>query len=210
MLGADWQTSGATTDDERLESSSDHLLLQSLQRGEQDAATELFRRYARRLRALARSNSNAKLALRVDADDIVQSVFRTFFRVAVKGAYEVPEGKDLWNLLAVIALNKIRTAATRHRAGKRDVRATIELDLLDAAKEAARAPQAEQAFVQLVVKEALARLTPAERRAIELRMENFEVAEIAIRCDCSKRTAERLIAQALSKLKRLFEEGMST
>ncbi len=49
------------------------------------------------------------LAGRVDADDIVQSVFRTFFRRVAKGDYEVPDGEELWKLFLVIALNKVRT-----------------------------------------------------------------------------------------------------
>lgn len=188
---------------------SDGSLLGRFQGGSQDAATMLFNRYARRLLTLARSRCSTGLLQRVDADDIVQSVFRTFFGGAKKGQYVVPDGGDLWKLLAVIALNKVRTAATRHRAGKRNVKATVELTLLDAATEATRSPEAEQAFLRLDIGEALERLTATERKMIELRMEEFEVAEIAAKCGCSKRSTERLLGQARDKLKRIFEEGGS-
>ena len=39
-----------------------------------------------------------------------------------QGDYDVPPGEELWGLLLVIALNKIRTEETFHRAAKRDVR----------------------------------------------------------------------------------------
>ena len=93
---------------------SDRSLLRRLRGGSEDAATQLYLKYAKRLRALARATTSAQLARRVDADDIVQSVFRTFFRAASQGLYDVPAGDDLWKLLLVIALNKIRAAGIHH------------------------------------------------------------------------------------------------
>ena len=95
-----------------LEESSDRSLLLRLRRGEQDAATQLYVRYAPRLRALVRARCSDRLAGRLEPDDIVQSVFRRFFRRVVQGGYEVPPGEELWGLLLVIALNKIRTEET--------------------------------------------------------------------------------------------------
>src|SRR5262245_11532311 len=90
------------------EEPSDGSLLRRYRRGDQAAATRLYLRYANRLRALARARCSPDLAQRVDPDDIVQSVFRSFFRRARSGAYEVPDGEELWKLFLVIALNKIR------------------------------------------------------------------------------------------------------
>src|SRR5438067_12874851 len=81
---------------------SDRSLLRRLRGGSEDAATQLYRRYAHRLRALARANTSAHLARRVDAEDIVQSVFRIFFAAASQGLYDVPAGEDPWKLLLVI------------------------------------------------------------------------------------------------------------
>src|SRR5262245_46308569 len=106
---------------------SDRSLLRRLRAGSEDAATQLYRRYAHRLRALARANTSAHRARRVDADDIVQSASRTFFAAVRQGLYDVPAGEALWTLLLVIALNKIRAEGLFHRAAKRDIRATSEL-----------------------------------------------------------------------------------
>ena len=103
---------------------SDHSLLRRFRRGNQDAATALYLRYAGRLRAFAESKFTLSLARRIDAEDIVQSVFRSFFQHAKRGLYDVPAGEELWKILLVIALNKIRTQLTFHRAAKRDVRVT--------------------------------------------------------------------------------------
>src|SRR5215213_3826967 len=101
---------------------SDRSLLFRLKGGQQDAATQLYMRYAQRLRALVRSRCSSQLSRRLEPDDIVQSVFRRFFRRVLQGDYDVPPGEELWGLLLVIALNKIRTEEAFHRAGKRDVR----------------------------------------------------------------------------------------
>ena len=59
---------------------TDHSLLRRFRGGSEDAATQLYLRYAHRLRALARAKCAPDLAQRLDVEDIVQSVFGSFFR----------------------------------------------------------------------------------------------------------------------------------
>jgi RNA polymerase sigma-70 factor (ECF subfamily) len=188
------------------DSVSDGSLVRRLRGGSEDAATKLYTRYAQRLRALARANTSAQLARRVDAEDIVQSVFRIFFTGASRGLYDVPAGEDLWKLLLVIALNKIRGESVFHHAAKRDVRATAELDRLEPAAEPEDGEESAVIFLRLVVKDTLERLPPAERQMLELRMEGFDVAEIADRVSRSKRTVERTLQQARTRLKQVLDE----
>ncbi|MEZ6117803.1 MAG: ECF-type sigma factor [Pirellulaceae bacterium] len=94
---------------------SDGSLLRRIQGGEEDAATQLYLRYSNRLIALAKHNTSPELAVRFDPEDVVQSVFRSFFRRASGGCYDVPEGGELWRLLLVLALNKVRGLAIHHR-----------------------------------------------------------------------------------------------
>jgi RNA polymerase sigma-70 factor (ECF subfamily) len=185
---------------------SDRSLLRHFCDGSEEAATQLYLRYARRLRALVRARCGAHLWSRLDAEDIVQSVFRSFFRVANTGVYEVPDGKDLWRLLLTIALNKIRTQGVFHRAAKRDVRLTTNLGD-DDPSEAAPAWKDESAdtFFQLALEEALAGLPPQQRPLVELRLQGHEVADIARQVGRSKRTVERGLQQALASLSALFE-----
>lgn len=171
---------------------SDNSLLRRLHAGSEDAATQLYLRYAQRLHAVARENCPADLAPRLDAEDIVQSVFRSFFHAASKGCYDVPGGEELWKLLLVIALNKIRDKGAFHHAPKRDVRLTRGGDALDRTADA-RGPGdgAAHVFLQMVIEETMQPLPPAYKRMIELRIEGYEVAEIAHRVGRSKRTVER-------------------
>jgi RNA polymerase sigma-70 factor (ECF subfamily) len=188
---------------------SDGSLLRRFRSGEADAATELYLRYAERLRALATGQCAADLAPRVDADDIVQSVFRTFFRRASQGQYDVPDGEDLWKLFLVIALHKIRSTATYHRAAKRDVRATAT-GLPDAAAGHRLAAPDETALatLRLVIDELLDALPPSMRAIVELRVEGHEVDEIARRTQRSRRSVERALQEFRTRLRPLLREDV--
>src|SRR5262245_3026211 len=96
-------------------------LLARYRRDDQAAAEELFRRYAGRLTALARSRLSHALAPRVDAEDVVQSAYRSFFVLARDGDVLLRESGDLWRLLVRITLRKVYRSARRHRAGCRSV-----------------------------------------------------------------------------------------
>src|SRR5438552_13597295 len=88
--------------------SSDQSLLRRLRGGNEDAATQLYLRYAQRLRSLIRARCSQQVQRRVEPDDLVQSVFRRFFRRVQQGDYDVPAGEELWGLFLVITLNRIR------------------------------------------------------------------------------------------------------
>src|SRR5262245_34891463 len=85
----------------------DAALVARWQKGDQAAAAELFQRYAGRLVALARSQLSDKLAQRVDPEDVVQSVYRSFFVDSREGRYQVERGGDLWQLLVTMTLHKL-------------------------------------------------------------------------------------------------------
>ena len=182
---------------------SDGSLLRRFRHGSQDAATQLYLRYAAQLRALARAQFSAELARRLDVDDIVQSVFGSFFRRASEGCYDVPAGEELWKLLLVIALHKIRDQGSYHRAAKRDVRRTTGGETLEKTV-AGPESEGEYAFLEAVVHDALEKLQPLHRQVAELRMEGYEVAEIARLVQRSKRTVERVLQEVRGQLDTLL------
>jgi RNA polymerase sigma-70 factor (ECF subfamily) len=182
---------------------SDRSLLARLKGGQQQAATDLYLRYAQRLRSLVRSRCSRQLARRIEPDDIVQSVFRRFFRRVLQGDYDVPPGEELWGLLLVIALNKIRTEESFHRAGKRDVR--LAADAADPALVADPDDVSATAILNLCVEDALGQLPPQQRMMVELRIEGHEVAEIAQKTGRSKRTVERTLQEIRSRLRDLLD-----
>ncbi len=180
---------------------SDRRLLERFQNGDREAAGLLYARYADRLRALTRRKSSAALACRLDPDDIVQSVFRNFFHAAREGGYDVPPGEDLWKLLLVIALNKIRARGTFHRAAKRDVRRTRRIEGLDPFTLSKENPHGQSAtFLKMAAEEALAQLPPLQRHIVELRMQGYQVPEIAGITGRSLRTVERTLQHCRQQL----------
>src|SRR5438105_4634429 len=154
---------------------SDRSLLRRLQEGSQDAATILYGRYARRLRQLVESNCSADLARCLEPDDIVQSVFRRFFEQARKGFYDAPSDADLWKVLLVIALNRVRDLGDFYRAGKRDVRLTISAGGNDDTFCDRALSDESAAFLRLVVEESMSLLPPLYRTVCELRLAGHEV-----------------------------------
>jgi RNA polymerase sigma-70 factor (ECF subfamily) len=187
---------------------SDRELLNRFRQGDREAAAQLYQRYADRLRALTRRKSSTALACRLDPDDIVQSVFRNFFHAARDGGYEVPPGEDLWKLLLVIALNKIRARGTFHRAAKRDVRRTRRIEGLDPYTLAKENPhgQAGQTLLRLVAEEALGRLPSLQRTIVKLRVEGYQVHEIAKLTGRSLRTVERTLQNCRKHLAQFLHD----
>jgi RNA polymerase sigma-70 factor (ECF subfamily) len=191
-----------------LEATSDHSLLRRFRRGQDDASTQIYLRYANRLHALAASRSSPDLGRRIDPEDIVQSVFRTFFRRAAIGEYDVPDGEEMWKLLLVIALNKVRAAGAHHRAAKRDVRLTASGDAFT------RALQSEPArddialtTLRMVIDQVLEGLPEPHRKMVELRIEGHEVGQIATSVNRSKRSVERVLQGFRSRLEELLQEA---
>ena len=187
---------------------SDRTLLRRFQRGEAGAATLLYLRYAARITSFAGTQRGADLASRFDPDDIVQSIFRTFFRRAAEGHYDVPEGEDLWKLFLVIALQKIRDACSFHRAAKRDVRTTRSIEASD--NLGATLPGQDEiglAELKMVVDELLGGLPATQRVIVELRIDGFQVDEIAQKTGRSRRTVERGLQEFRAQLGAILREG---
>jgi len=193
--------------DESLDSVSDGSLMRRLAAGSETAANRLYTRYVTRLRGLARARLSTDVTARVDPEDIVQSVFRRFFHAAKRGNYDAPNATDLWDLLLVITLNKIRSEESYQRAAKRDVRRTkaggSDTNLL---AQVADRDEMAATVLQLHVEEALGRLPAASRQVVELRMEEHGVAEIARHTGRSKRTVERILQESRDALKELLLE----
>jgi hypothetical protein len=96
-------------------------LMRRWQTGDQSAAETLFRRYFTRLHTLVQTRMSAKMAARFDADDVIQSAFRSFFNGAKDGKFVLKHAGDLWRLLAAIAINKMRHEERQHSADKRSL-----------------------------------------------------------------------------------------
>ena len=69
---------------------------EGLRRGEAHAAEQVFLRFAQRLIALARSRIDAAVRSKEDPEDVVQSVFRSFFTRQRGGQFLLADWESLW------------------------------------------------------------------------------------------------------------------
>jgi RNA polymerase sigma-70 factor, ECF subfamily len=185
---------------------SDDSLLARFRDGDEEAATQLYHKYAQRLRAFVKARTSVALAARIDAEDILQSVFRSFFRAATTAVYTVPDGGDLWKLLLTITLNKVRAQGVFHHAAKRDVDATRSLNVEGSSLMIEAKEELGDAILQMALDDALRKLPDHQREIVELRLQGHEVQAIAQSVGRSKRTVERNLQQALARLTALFEK----
>lgn len=185
-----------------LQELSDTSLLQMFQTGSEDAAAELYDRYAERLDFLASRGLGSDMRSLVESEDVVQSIFRTFFRRAAAGDYEIPDGSELWNLLVTISLNKIRSIGVHYRRQKRSVNRTVhsESKMMDVAG----GDDVACHVLRMVIDELIISLPEAHRKIIQYHIEGWDVAGIASETQRSKRTVERVLQQFRIQLREMI------
>ena len=185
-------------------------LLVRWQNGDQQAAGDLFRRYAERLIALVRSRLSEKLARRLDPEDVVQSVYRSFFSGARDGRYVLEQSGALWRLLVAMTLNKLRHQVEYHTAGKRAMdregEAADGLEGIGAEALAAGPSPAEALAVADELERLMRGLDPLQRRMVELRLQGYTLNEIADETRRSLRTVRRLLDRIKDDLERQFRQ----
>jgi RNA polymerase sigma factor (sigma-70 family) len=178
-------------------------LVKLWQGGDQQAADKLFHRYAERLIALARNRLAAKLAGRVDPEDVVQSAYRSFFADARDGRFELQQGGDLWRLLVSITLHKLHDQVKHHSAARRSIDAEQGFGTEDSLHGLqpnliAREPSPLAALaLGDEVEELMRSLKPHERCVVEFRLQGHTLYEIA---DLTSRSVAT-VCRILDKLK---------
>jgi RNA polymerase sigma factor (sigma-70 family) len=181
-------------------------LLARWREGDQQAATELFQRYAERLVALANRRLSAKLTARVAPEDVVQSVYCSFFTGARDGRYVLQESGDLWRLLVTITLHKVQHQFKRHNSGKRAV--GMEQPLRDADGSLLLPPEflvndpspEESVALTELLDRVMAELDPLQRRIVELRLQGYNLGEIAEQTGRTRPTVRRVLDRVKQQL----------
>jgi RNA polymerase sigma-70 factor (ECF subfamily) len=156
-----------------------------LRRGDPDAATEIFRRYVRRLTALASRQFDTRLRVRADPEGVVQSVYRSFFARDTRAPFELDGWERLWALLAIITIRK----CARKRERWRDP-PTTDADWA-AAVDRQPTPREAVELTELVAR-IFREIDRDDREATEMILQGYTAVEIAEKVGCSERTVRRL------------------
>jgi RNA polymerase sigma-70 factor (ECF subfamily) len=176
----------------------DQLLASYCRAGDEAAARQLFDKYLERLVALARRRISQRLASRVDPEDIVQSVFRTFFARLRAGEFQFADQDDLCKLLMRITVHKTLRQVAFHQAAKRNPgmekgQQDASDDRMLAVLDSEPTPEATVAFVDQL-EHFLARLRPDERQVLEMRLQGHSNEEIAAKLNIKHdRTIRRIV-----------------
>ncbi|MCI0683249.1 MAG: sigma-70 family RNA polymerase sigma factor [Gemmataceae bacterium] len=166
--------------------------IEGLLEGVADAERRVVDRYTDGLLKLARQQLPDRFRGRVDAEDIVQSVYRSFFGRLRDGQFKFEDSHDLWRLLIVMTYHKVSNTIKHHLRHRRDLRR----ERTPAADEALPQPEPgpeDLAVLQDLLANMLEGLPDAYQRMVTLRLEGFSLEEIAARVNLSRRTIIRVL-----------------
>jgi DNA-directed RNA polymerase specialized sigma24 family protein len=169
-------------------------IMERVRVGDNDAAAAVERRFVRRLIALAREQFETRIRDRADVEDVVQSVYQSFFARCEAGQFDLMCWEQLWGLLALMTLRKCANRREYLHAARRDARREVlGVDLDGHPIPSGRQPTPEEAVaLSELVDQLLGRLQPPERAIIELTLLGLDAAEIALRLGRSERTVRRV------------------
>jgi RNA polymerase sigma-70 factor (ECF subfamily) len=183
-----------------------------LRAGDPAAAAAVFHRFAERLIALARTRLDARLRQKVDPEDVLQSVYKSFFLRHARGQLAPADWDSLWSLLTVITVRKCGRWREHFHARGRDVSAEVApgpaADDPGAGWEAlARDPTpAEAAQLAELVEGLLRGLPEGERAIVTLALQGYTASEVSRELGRSERTVYRVLGRVKKRLQRLRQE----
>jgi len=184
--------------------------LQRLHSDDEVAARELFARFAHQLIALAQHHIGAELRHKVDAEDIVQSTYKSFFFRYGAGNLEVVNWNSLWGLLTLITVRKCAERAAYHRAECRDAAREIALTGDNAAPwqdPLGREPTPQEAaMLNETLQQLLADLDEEDRPVLDLSLQGYSTREISEKLGRAERTVRLLREGIRHRLERMQRE----
>jgi RNA polymerase sigma-70 factor (ECF subfamily) len=182
-------------------------LMARLRGGDDAAAATVFQEFVARLIRLTRSQLETWLRHKVDPEDVVQSVYRSFFVRYQAGQFTVADWDSLWGLLAVITLRKCANQAEHWRAARRDVNQEMNPgggSSLVSQHMPGRDPTPEEAAILgETVQQLFQGLSQRDRDILALHLQGCEVPEISRRVGRAERTVRRTLELARKALCRL-------
>lgn len=155
----------------------------------EDAAAKFTNRYLEKLVSLIQRNIAGRFQARFDAEDVAQSVLKSWFQGVRKRTIHPTCSTEIWPLISVMALNKVRNRVRFNEAGIRDVRRSEgNEELLEGVPDPT--PEEAVAFEDMLQGISSA-LSDEVRSVLQLILEGYSVVEIAENLNVSTKTVSR-------------------
>jgi RNA polymerase sigma-70 factor (ECF subfamily) len=192
-----------------LDDRSFHHLLVQLRAGDERAAREVVQRFSRRLLALAHRRLQRWVRRTEDPEDVVQSVFQSFFARVREGRFQLISWTELWRLLKAITFHKCADQLDYARARRRHVRRAVSLlspgVCPDEMSElASREPSPlESLLLTEAVEELVGAFEVEDRPIVGLSLQGYTTVEISTRLGRAVRTVRRVRKRIQKRLRRM-------
>lgn len=185
-------------------------ILDRLNSDDQDAATELWRRFAPHLNRLAQKRLSAQL--RNDSEDAVQSAFRSFFTGLKGNEFQLEDWDSTAGLLARITLRKCIRRIEYNMAAKRDITREVSPPNDDSNDDfISSLPGGLAPHVEVCLQETLSAvidgLTDQQMEILTLNLQQMPTNEIASQVGRTERTVQRVLKQVRVRLESVWTGG---
>jgi RNA polymerase sigma-70 factor (ECF subfamily) len=188
--------------------SFNHLMAR-LNAGDDAAASRVFHRFAQRLLALARSRLDDALRRKEDPEDVLQSVFRSFFTRQQEGEFDVSSWDSVWRVLTLLTVRKCADRAAYFHAACRDVGREAGPGASAASKDswaglADDPTPSEAAILTDTLEQLMAGLEARDRDIVTLQLQGYTIPEISAQVHRSERTVSRVLERVRKRLGRML------
>ncbi|QDT08487.1 RNA polymerase sigma factor [Planctomycetes bacterium K23_9] len=176
--------------------------------GDPETVQQFWEQYGGPLRRVAERQIADRLRTRVDADDIVQSACRTFFRRIGEGQFEIEDTESLWRLLLTITLNKARMQARFHTRDRRSIGREQAIP-----QSGAMQPKSSHSFLADVdfadfLEHVFTHLDQEQRQILTMTLDGKTQLEISETIGCSERTVRRMRTRIQDQLRDVLSAEM--
>lgn len=159
---------------------------------------------------LARSRLDPLVRQKMDPEDVMQSVFKSFFWRQAEGQWDLGNWDSLWSVLALLTVRKCCRWAGYYRGLGRDVRretsphreddSSASWEFLD------REPTPDEAAALVETVERVMRgLEGYHRDIFQMSLQGFGPAEISVQAGVSERSVQRVLKRVRERLADMAE-----
>jgi RNA polymerase sigma-70 factor (ECF subfamily) len=195
------------------------VLVAALRAGDNDAWKQVAARYTNRLVALARSRLGQRLRQKVDSEEVVQSVYRSFYRGLKEGRYALQGWDALMGMLVVLTMRRCCRWHAHYHTQSRNVDREVTLgsggaeqsapvEVPTGREPADRNPTPEEAAMLIeTIQQTLQDLDEREREIVLLGLLGDSEQEISQQVGRTQYTVRQVCKQYAELIQGLHDQG---